>query len=140
MIKGRLPVSISHLKGIVLVACFLVTICFIYFLVVPDVQHADSTYSGQEVFLTQQSYDTFKSDIKARVYEDNLTLGSFNVLASEPPIIVSFGITTPYNYEFPYGKSRTHDMDVFLITILSLGIFLISVGLPSVLMFGGDEE
>ena len=122
-------------KGVVLAIGILSTIFLSVFGIVPSFLHTDSTYKGQETFLSQQSYDTFKADVKMRIYEDNLTLESFDVLASEPPIIVNFEVVTPYDYNFPYGESHSHNADLVIISYVVLVASFFFIVLPCFAMF-----
>ena len=99
-------------------------------LIAPLMLEKDYTYRSQEVFLSVEDFENFKHDLKLMVYEDNLKLNSFDVLASDPPIIVNFSIDVPHNYEFPYGKPIEalweRIFTVFLIGLVT-GFFLIFV-------------
>ena len=123
-------------KGLIPGVCITSWILIVVFLVIPWIEERDSIYKGQEVFLTQQAYEDFKADVKDRVYEDNLGLKSFDVLASEPPIIVSFSVVVPYDYEFPYGESHFHDNDWLLIGMVSVFALVLLVVAPISLAYG----
>jgi len=58
------------------------------------------TYSGKELFTTQEEYSNFKSIIS----KEKIEIKSTNVLSSDPPIVVSFKIQTPRVIGFPYGS------------------------------------
>ena len=103
-------------------------ICVVVFGIVPYVAYMDVSYEGQEVFLIQENFETFKDDFKYMVYEDSLKLGDFDVLASEPPIIVNFEVTVPYSYDFPYGNTQDRISNVILAATLSfLAVFCLVV-------------
>ena len=125
-------------KFLVLVACLVAWAWVSFGLIAPSVQHTNNIYGGQKVFLSQEAYEVFKSDVKNRVYGDNLGLNSFDVLASEPPIIVNFSITVPYDYEFPYGESQDPNLDWILITALALIASLLLIVAPLSLIFGQE--
>ncbi len=119
----------SSCKKLILAGYGVVAVCLILFGLVPCILHTDKTYVGQEVFLSEEAYQTFKVDIKERVYKDNLILDTFDVLASEPPIIVHFSVTVPYNYVFPYGISWPDSSILWLSTGL-LAILCLSPIVP----------
>ena len=122
-------------KVLIMVCLIAVFLLGLNYYVIPDVYHKDTFYNGQEVFLSQESYEAFKGDVKLRVYEDNLKLQSFDVLASEPPIIVNFSVSVPYDYEFPYGEEALKGWERGVITgivVLFFGTVLIII--PIMLM------
>jgi len=64
--------------------------------------YLDPTYSGKEVFQTQQEY----SDFKQAVGVEGIRLVDVEVLSSEPPIVVQYKVkTTGY---FPYGEREVY--------------------------------
>ena len=114
---------------LILVFCVTVLVCSIVFGMIPYIAHADVTYSGQEVYLTQEEFEQFKADLKTRIYSDNLKLEFFDVLASEPPIIVNFKVLVPYTYDMPYGTTSDKRDNIIVAVTMSvvLGILLSAI-------------
>ena len=74
-------------------------------------------YAGQEVFYSEDAYNTFKNAI----VQYDATLQSSTVLSSEPPIIVDFDVIIPdKNLVFPYGTKQGAFNAAHLAGILSL--------------------
>jgi len=74
-------------------------------------------YMGQEVFSSEDAYNTFKNAI----VQCDATLQSSTVLSSEPPIIVNFDVIIPdKNLVFPYGTKQGAFNAAHLAGILSL--------------------
>jgi len=88
-------------------------------------------YSGQVVFYTEKDYSTFK----VYLAQPEVTINDIQVLASEPPILVKYAITTPRNMEFPYtyySVKSMEDNDALIITyavLSSLGAVGILISL-----------
>lgn len=61
-----------------------------------DLQNEQRTYSGKEVFSTEQEY----TDFKTAVGEDGIKIKEMSALSSAPPIVVQFKIETsqPFGY------------------------------------------
>ena len=60
-----------------------------------------TSYSGTVVFTTEEDYVDFKLAFAG----EDVDLLDVAILASEPPMIVSFEAqVSHYNYEFPYGE------------------------------------
>lgn len=117
-------------KGLIIGLCIVGYVCLVLFLIIPHLANMDVTYEGQEVFLTQQEFEDFKGGFKMLVYEDGLRLESFDVLASEPPIIVNFEVTVPYDYYMPYGGSVDRANNIFGAFFLSIVLGMLLVFLP----------
>ena len=85
-------------------------------------------YSGQVVFNTEKDYSTFKIYLT----QSEVVLNDIQVLASEPPILAKYDITTPRNMEFPYtyhnAKSIVNDAEMVVPAVLvglgGAGIFI----------------
>ena len=105
-------------------------ICLAVFFIIPFVAQAGIVYGGQEVFPTQEDYEEFKQDFKYRIYEDDLKLDTFDVLASEPPIIVNFAVTVPYNYDMPYGKTYGVGPQIFAAVVCIIASVFFFIILP----------
>ena len=78
-------------------------------------------------------------DVKTRIANDDLTLNDYSVIASEPPIIVKYSVTVPFDYTFPYGESKTHSQDVGIIILMSCCASLVLVMIPCFLVFTGGS-
>lgn len=117
--KNKLIISI----GVVCVVLLAV------FWIVPGVKHTDSTYTGQIIFTTTEEFESFKSTFKQEVLDKDLKVNSFDVIASEPPIIVNFDVGgVAYDDSFPFGYTTSHSYDAIILTLFiafaSLLIFL----------------
>lgn len=124
-------------KHLVFSALIVIFVLLVVFVIIPEAFQSDTTYSGQEVFLTVETFEEFKQDLKMRVYEDNLGLDSFDVLASDPPIIVSFEVTVPHDYDLPYGAPfMSRGVHTFLCVLLVIGIAAFLLYLPSYWIYG----
>ncbi|KKL64407.1 hypothetical protein LCGC14_2165350 [marine sediment metagenome] len=123
------------MKKVIIGLCITAWVCITIFGVTPSVLHMDSTYADQDIFWSEQKYEIFKQDVKERVAVDGLKVNNFDVIASEPPIIVNYSITVPYDYAFPYGESTSHDSDAFLIIMVSLATGMFLIMLPAGIMF-----
>lgn len=106
------------------------TVLLIALVIIPYVAHTDIEYKGQMTFLTQEDFEKFKYDLKMRVYNDDLKLGSFDVLSSEPPIIVNFQVVVPYNYDMPYGTTDDLFISKLSAIIASIGAVFLLIILP----------
>jgi len=123
------------MKKVIMGLCIVAWVCIIVFVITPEVRHADARYTSQDIFWSEQKYEIFKQDVKERVAVDGLKVNNFDVIASEPPIIVNYSITVPYDYAFPYGESTSHDSDAFLIIMVSLATGMFLIMLPAGIMF-----
>ena len=128
------------MKKVIMGLCIVAWVCVIVFLIVPGIQHTDSTYSGQDIFWSERKYETFKQNVKERIAADNLRVNDFSVIASEPPIIVNYSITVPYDYVFPYGKSTTHDFDGVTVAVMGVVAAILFILLPANVLFGIGKE
>ena len=122
------------IKPAIMVVCVTAWACLIIFVIVPKIIHTDSTYAGEETFPSQAAYEDFKSNFDDAVYRSGAEVNSCNVLTSEPNTIIDYSVDVPYNYDFPYGVSTTHDFDWLAILILSLMSSAIVV-LPAIDIF-----
>lgn len=81
-------------------------------------------YSGKCIFNTVQEYSTFKE----HVGNPNVSISGVDVLSSEPPIVVTFSVSTPHDYHFPYGDKQQLTlwplMIVSLIPLLAIWVFI----------------
>jgi hypothetical protein len=82
------------------------------------------TYSGKQTFETETDYSAFKRILG----QEDVTIDSITILASEPPIVVQFNATMPSTIDFPYGHvekryyvtgERWGMFAIFLISLLA---------------------
>lgn len=61
-------------------------------------------YSGKEVFYTEVEYSQFKE----AVGQKDVEIMDVLVLSSDPPIVVEFNVSVPYDRAFDYGIKGKH--------------------------------
>ena len=127
------------MKKFIMIVCFVAWVCCIVFAIVPLVTTVPSTYEDQVVFYSEQTYLDFKQDVKGLIANDYLQVNTFDVIASEPPIIVKFSITVPHDYNFPYGENINHQADAFLIVSFSIVTSLVFLGVTASIMYPSKE-
>jgi len=88
---------------------------------------APDTYSGKEVFQTEQEYTSFK---EALAYDEVKIIKSYS-LTSTPPIVVSFTITSSRDHSFPYGHKSLSNTAISLFGIIAGIGLLLFVAIPS---------
>lgn len=63
------------------------------------------TYSGREVFQTQEEYREFKVVMS----QEGMKWWQMDVLSSDPPIVAEFKVEVAYGVDVPYGEvSKNH--------------------------------
>lgn len=107
-----------------LICLTVVAICVFVLLVVPAVMTSPLQYTGKVVFESESEYSQFK----VAVGHPDVDINEIDVLSSDPPIVVRFDISTPYNMDFNYGTTQGNNGQAVLIGIWYfslIGIFLI---------------
>lgn len=69
----------------------------------PICLNAHDKYEGQVVFSTEKEYSQFKQELLDSKARWSSPENKLEVLSSTPPIIVTFKIRVPQDYNFPYG-------------------------------------
>lgn len=94
-------------------------------------------YTGKLVFDSLAEYSKFKRAVGS----EQVTSYSTDVLSSEPPIVVQFGINVTANGVFPYGKEKIYhksDFDAYCVGMFIFGgLLLLSTVILSVVIASG---
>ena len=112
-----------------------VFLLLVFLVLIPTVAHEDLSYSGQQVFLSEEKYEDFKGDFKQALIDADGVIADYRVLASEPPIIVSFEVTgVSYDFTFPYGSAGNQVVDNH-VAAAALGLLfgVLLIGSPVIL-------
>ena len=91
-----------------------------------SVERSNPTYSGKEVFCSQEEYVEFRE----RLGKEDIVIVDIKVLSSEVPIIVDFEVRT--KSPFSYGSEETWHWKILLLfggINLAMGGVLVVAGL-----------
>lgn len=93
-------------------------------LVAPMMLHRDFEYTGSLTFYSEEEYLAWKDAFKNEVATKEGSLINYSVLASEPPIMVSWEVGIPYDQTFSFGgasESRTVRIGLIVFLAVILG-------------------
>ena len=97
---------------------------------------APDRYTGKEVFLTEQSYTSFKEVVGAK----GIDITQLVVLSSNPPIVVSYDVWVKKGVEFPYGTRHTLESWILPFLLGGMGLVLLLVMGATYLLERGRED
>ena len=84
------------------------------------------SYSGKEVFRTDEEYVAFKEVVG----QEGISLKSAVVLSSDVPVVVDFKVKVPKGMDFPYGHVDVFEFVpiwAFMVVGLTLGGILLFI-------------
>jgi len=102
-----------------------------------DYWNGTYTVHSQVVFDSEARYEAFKAELKSYVVDHDLQVNDFDVIASEPPIIVSYSLQIPLKLPPPPFESIQDDRDrtqattIFILVMLSAMAGALFVAVPA---------